>query len=526
MDFKFYISLFLRRLPYFLICMALGTAIGFSLASVLPPTYLAQARLLMEAGQIPGAQTVNTDPVEQMQILQQRIMNRANLLELANRLEVYKGQPELPADQIVTDMRARLLITKQVQQGANTNRGGPAPSVLVSVSFTAPTSAMSANVANEIVTLILQENVEMRKVVAGQTLDFFVQEVDRLDKELTRLTEAIIKFKGENQSALPDSLQFRQNQQALEQGRLLTMERDEAALKDRKDQLVALYEATGQVGSSGGPTSPEQKQLQGLKDQLTSALALLAPSNPRIKIIQSQVDSLEKIVAAQAGAAAISNGQVLDPYQVQLADIDAQLAYLAEQKAQVTKRLDDLAKSIAATPGVTLALDTLNRDFSNVRAQYDNAVQAKARAETGELIETLSKGQRISVLEQAVPPLRPDSPNRTLIAGAGVGVGMALGLLFIVVLELLNRAIRRPVELTTRLGITAFATLPYMRTRSESRWRMVIIVTALVAVTIGIPLSLWAIDQFVVPLDQLVDRLVSALGIKGLIQPLRQSLGL
>ena len=43
MDIKFYLSLFVRRLPYFLFFVALGSAIGLSLASVLPPTYVAQA---------------------------------------------------------------------------------------------------------------------------------------------------------------------------------------------------------------------------------------------------------------------------------------------------------------------------------------------------------------------------------------------------------------------------------------------------------------------------------------------------
>ena len=35
MDFKFYLSLFLRRLPWFAVLVAIGTAIGLTLASVL-----------------------------------------------------------------------------------------------------------------------------------------------------------------------------------------------------------------------------------------------------------------------------------------------------------------------------------------------------------------------------------------------------------------------------------------------------------------------------------------------------------
>ena len=60
--------------------------------------------------------------------------------------------------------------------------------------------------------------------------------------------------------------------------------------------------------------------------------------------------------------------------------------------------------SIEATPGNAITLDTLERDYANIRIQYDQAVANKARAETGDIIEALCKGQRISVIEQAVVP--------------------------------------------------------------------------------------------------------------------------
>ena len=106
-------------------------------------------------------------------------------------------------------------------------------------------------------------------------------------------------------------------------------------------------------------------------------------------------------------------------------------------------------------------------------------------------------------------PREPDKPNRPLIAAAGVGGGLALGLGLVLLLELLNRAIRRPAELTARLGITPFATLPYMRTsgqirdapRRSSVWRSLVVL-------VGIPLGLWAVHTYVMPLDLLMDRVV------------------
>lgn len=99
MNFRFYLSLFMRRLPYFLIALALGTAIGVTVSTLLPPVYVTQARLLVESEQIPGnlaASTVQVESSERLQIIQQRILTRANLIEMANRLDIYAN---LPPDQ-------------------------------------------------------------------------------------------------------------------------------------------------------------------------------------------------------------------------------------------------------------------------------------------------------------------------------------------------------------------------------------------------------------------------------------------
>ncbi|MFN7245066.1 MAG: hypothetical protein ACK4M5_17750, partial [Dietzia cercidiphylli] len=177
-----------------------------------------------------------------------------------------------------------------------------------------------------------------------------------------------------------------------------------------------------------------------------------------MRVLEAQIANLEAVVAGQTPGAPEGGPAGPSALDVQLADIDGQLAFLAADKARILDRLETLQASIDATPAVAIALDTLERDQANVRAQYDQAVASRARAATGDTIEALSKGQRISVIEQAVPPRAPTSPNRPLIAAGGVGAGAALGLALIVLLELTNRAIRRPQELTARLNIAPFGT--------------------------------------------------------------------
>ena len=517
LDFRFYFAIFLRRLPYFSVLVALGIGAGLSIALLSPAVYDAEARLVVESEQISSDladTTVTTETAEQLQIIQQRILTRDTLLDMANRLGVYRGAgaPDDPMspDDIVSDMRSRI----------NINRTGRGGATFVRVSFSAPTGPMAANVTNEVVTLMLQENVELRTGVSADTLEFFEQQVAQLDQELSQINGEILAFQEANQNALPDSLAFRRSQQAAAQERLLEQERLGNQLRDRRDQLVLLFEQTGSVDGlrPQSALSSEEVRLRQLQDQYNASAAILSLNNPRIDILRAQIEALEEVIAeqkaAQAGLANPENGgRALTDLDILVADIDGQLAYIEDQKSRITNTLEELDASISATPGNAVVLNTFERRRENLRAQYNAAERNRAQAETGDVIEGLTKGQRLTVIEQAVAPNSPTSPNRPRIAVMGLAGGLAMGFGFILLLELLNTKIRRPVDIENGLEITPLVTLPYIRTRAQVWRRRLIILAALLVVIVGLPALLWYVDTHIRPLQPIFERILNRLGL-------------
>ena len=526
-DIRFYLTLLLRRLHYVLILTVLGAAAGVTLAVILPPTYVAAARLVVESEQIPddlAESTVRTAATEQLQIIEQRILTRDNLLDMANRLNVYgrqqgAGQPLRP-DEIVDDMRDRISIRTR---GGDRNARGPAEATLVDIRFEAPTGQMAAAVANEVVTLILQENVEMRTNVSGQTLEFFQREVARLDQELSERSARIVAFQEANREALPDSLNFRRDQLSSAQERLLQVERDLAGLRDRRDNLEALYSAGGQLGAAGEALSPQEEELRALREEYESSLAVRSEQHPRMRVLASRIAGLEATVARQreeaatARAAAESGGGggaaavPLTPYDIQIADLDRQIEFAQEQAARLEGQAAELQATIEATPANAVTLGALERDYQNLRMQYDQAVNRRAQAEVGDMIEATSKGERISVIEQAVAPPEPSSPNRPKLVVAGTGGGLLAGLGLVALLELLTSAVRRPSEIVAKLDIVPMATLSFIDTRREVLRRRLAIGAAFAVALVGVPLGLWAVDSFFMPLDLIAEKVIERL---------------
>jgi polysaccharide biosynthesis transport protein len=512
-DLKFYLSIFMRRVPYFVVIVALLSAIGIAVASMLPPVYRSTAAILVESQQIPGdlaRSTVPVNPIEQIQIIEQRLMTRANILTLANRFNIYAAQPGVTADDIVSDMRSRVTFTPAGGGGNNTPGA-----TIINVSFSSENPTEAADITNELVTLILQENVSLRTGRAGDTLDFFENEVERLSGEMERLSQRIMEFQSRNDTALPDSLAFRRNQQTLLQERMLQLEREASALQDNRARTVRIYERTGQIAGMTEARSPAEAELADLRRELSRQRVIYAASNPRIRLLESRIAALETEVAEQ-NALLDDEDEGMSPLDLQLADIDGRLEFIAEEKARMEADLAELEESIQATPANALVLEGLEREYRNVQGQYNAAVERLAAASMGERIEVMSKGERFTLVEPAVAPTSPEKPNRILIAGAGVAGGLGAGLGFIVLLELLNRSIRRPVELSNKLGIQPFATIPYIHTRQETRWKRSVIGGVLALIVIGIPALLFAIHTYYLPIDLLMRQMLGRIGLGGI----------
>lgn len=516
-EFRFYLSVFLRRLPWFLIVATVISGLAAAMAMTLPPAYVSQMRLVVESPQIPeelAQSTVRTPALEQLQIIEQRLLTRANLLDIARRLEVLPDLDQMNPDEIVSAMRARTAIRTTSGRNAAT---------LTRVSFEAPNPAKAAGVLNEYLTLIQEADAEFRRGRAGETLDFFAQEVARLGNELDSKSAEILVFKQENSGALPDTLDFRLSQRSAFQERLLLVDRDITRLRNQRDRLMQLYEVTGTAGApAGAPQSAAEAQLQQLESELSAALAVFSEENFKVKLLRSQIENLEAQIAAEQGlrAAAADEGEATEAgaepslLEIQLAEIDGEIEILIEQRLVLQAEIDRLEASIGRTPEVSIALDELERAYQITETQYNAAEERLARAQTGDLIESRSRGQRISVIEQPNVPSEPTKPNRVRIAAAGGVLGIAAGLALVLLLELLNGAVRRPEDLEARFGISPFVTIPYIRTRKQVFWQRSVKILFALSILVGIPAIIYAVHIYYLPIDLLADRVMNRLGVR------------
>ncbi len=513
-DIQFYLSLVWRRLYFIVPIIAFCTLGAVYAAFTLPPVYKAQSRLVVESAQIPGdlaSTTVQASVVEILQVIQQRVLARSNLLDLSSRFALHDDQPELTPDEIVWDMQERI----ELEIPYNTLN----QAAFVTVSFASADAEVSAMVTNELVAQILRENVAMRTGVAAQTLEFFVQEVARLDGEMAEQGRKILEFKEAHQDALPESLNYSRERQSSLQERMLQLDRELSGLRDRRARLVEVYERTGRSDLAGESLTPEQRRLRQLQDERASALVIYSSDHPRIRSLDGQIAALEAAnIQLGLGTETAPN---FTPFDLQVSDIDGQIDFIETQKADVDAELESLARSIEATPTNAIALGTLERDYDNLRLQYTQATASLAEARTGDQIETQSRGQRITVAENAVVPTIPAEPSRKKIVAMGIAAGFAIAGGLFVLLEILNSTVRRPADISSRFDVPVFGTVPYLWTKREIAVRRAMIVAGLSLPIVGVVAALYLVHLYYLPLDLVLEKVAEKLGATDLLDRLK-----
>jgi len=365
----------------------------------------------------------------------------------------------------------------------------------------------AADVVNEYVTYVLRADSDRRTGESGETLEFFKQRVDRLAQRLAEQSTGIVNFKEANSDSLPENQEYRLDRQSTLRERSNLIGRDRTALVEQRNRLLA-------VGNAAVPAqqmTPQEVELNRLETELRSKLAIYAPDSPTIQFLRKRIDILRSSEPIE-GAGGVQN-DVNTVLELQITEVDSRIESLGVELDQVEAELAELEAAIERTPKVAIQLDKLEREYETTQTQYSEAIVARSTAEQGVDVEESAKGERVALVEQATVPEKPDSPNRKLIAGGGIFLGSILAAAFFTLTELLNRTIRRPVDLTRGLGVQPLATIPFIEQASTRRRRHFLKIFLVLLALIAIPVALWAVHVYYLPLDLLVEQLAETIGL-------------
>ena len=189
-------ALIKRRALYFLIPFILVGAIGAVVALAWPAKYLAEGKILVQSQEIPSdlvRPTVVSLANERIQIIEQRIMTRDNLLAIAKKFQISKNswQNLISGTEIVDFVKDRA----RIKPLALTLGSDRKQAIAFTVGFEHERPDVAMKVANELVTMILNEDVRARTAFANETTKFLERDVQRLETQISQLDAQIAELR-------------------------------------------------------------------------------------------------------------------------------------------------------------------------------------------------------------------------------------------------------------------------------------------------------------------------------------------
>jgi succinoglycan biosynthesis transport protein ExoP len=487
----------------------LAATVGVAL--MVPPIYQSTGTILVESQQIsPELVSTNTTSFadERIEVIRQRVMTRENLLRIIDKYNLFADKRLSESDKI--DQMRNAIVVETLTTFV---RGRGEATVAFNVSFEHKQAEVAKEVADELVTLFLNENLKQRTERANETTEFLTQEANKLGAELASLENQLADFKQAHANALPEHQTLRMNMLSRSELEFREVDRDYKAAQEELRYLELELSAANaglatKTTEGSKPASADQPQdLPSLKAEYARLLTRYKDAHPDVVAVKRKIQALE----ASGGRTATTSTVSLDVARVRAKMSAAQerISSLADQKRELTRKMEGYEAEILEAPQVERGLVTLMRDHDNARKKYEEIRAKEMGAKITESLEQENKAERFVLLEPPLMPEKPIKPNRKKIAALGLVLAPAGGGALVMLLEMLNQRVRGVGALENLLGKRVLVAIPYIDTRADvarrKRWRNWLILAALALAAIMVVL----VHVFYMPLDVLLFKVIS-----------------
>lgn len=533
-----YLSI-LKRRALLIVGTFLGvSAVAVAVALLVPPVYQSTGTIMVESQQIPTdlvQATVTSYADERIQIIKQRVMTRDNLLRIIEKYQLFKDRPIsfTPSEQI--DEMRDLITVQIVNANVQPGQRGASATIAFKVSFEDRRPEIAQRVANELVTLFLNENVKVRTERATQTTEFLTQEANKLKGDLDKLENQIAAYKQENGVALPENSAMAMNTIQRLESDLRTNQRDYSAAEEEarsldvelasaKAAVASAAAATGGGSSVAGMVDVNEIELQKARAQLAHMQETYTENHPDVRSAKRRIAGLEKAIADAAKEPAKPAGSgtsglpvppsvaaaqmVVAKIESRMAGARSRMASLRAEQGQLQVRLREAENQVLKAPQVERGLASLLRDRESAQRKYEEIRAKQMSAQVAENLEGEQKAERFSLLEPPIAPDRPIKPNRKKMIALGIVLAGVAAAGLVMLLETLHGTVRGADAVAAIVGQRPLVLVPYIPIKEEmARQRKLWWRTAIAAIVVVIAL-LAAIHFFYMPLDSLVFKIL------------------
>ncbi len=520
-----YWAIICRRRWCLLLSLAACWAVAYVAAHAMPTSYTSNALVLVAHTGIPDSYVelnVKADLVERMRNISERVFDQAHLEKIIENFHLYPklragAEPEsavnamrhdikidpLPADDAANEGKDNEDPAQAARRALVPQNGKTPDAIALRLSYSAPDRFLAQNVASELVSLMIEENMKVRRKQSEITTNFLENQTDRLRQQLNLQQKRIQEFKSHYMGEMPD--QKEGNIQSLSQLQSRLQSANEALASAEQQKIYLSYLADQykelQTGLTTEKATTESRdatdqQLDELEKQLADLKSRYTDAYPEVRSLQDEITRIKALKAQSAPTPTatpthepaadpppslprpktFSELQALSPIlQIdgQIKSNEAEIANRRNEVKAITSEIEHYQGLLTNTPLREQQLDEMTHTYTQLKGNYDSLAATASQSQLATNLEKQEQGEQWEILSPPNAPRKPSFPDRFLFSLTGLGTGLALGIGLLVFKELTDDRIFEDEALkgTGQDKVDVIGRVPPLRTGRERKMR-------------------------------------------------------
>jgi polysaccharide chain length determinant protein (PEP-CTERM system associated) len=421
--------------------------LGWFVVLTLPETYEARARVNVDTrtalGNVLEGQVIRQDFESQLNLIRQSLLGRANLERVAEQVGLnLTAMPAAQRDAVLSSLSQRIEIALEPPA----IRDPRIPNTLYRITIRDSDRQMALKIVDVLLNSFVEGTMRSDRTGTATAERFLRDQLADYGKRLADAEAQLADFKKKNVGLVPggqgDYFQrltgHIQAAEELEAQLVVATSRRAELQRQLRGEapFVPRADSSGRT-DAGGNAQDTAGQIQQTQARLDDLLLRFTDKHPDViaaretltQLRERQQAEIDALRRGDAGAAAVARAQsnpVRQNIQLQLNQVDVEIAALRTQIADRRRHEADLRRLVDTVPEVEAEYARLMRDYDVTRTQYNALLEKLERTRlSGDAEQTGTV--KFNIVDPPAASYKPIFPNRPLFLIAVLFVGLGIG---------------------------------------------------------------------------------------------------
>ncbi len=475
-DIKRYWQIVIRRRYLFIAVSLFCLSVIVWGSYIMPKIYEAKSTVFVERNVIKNlvkGMVVTPSIEERLRVLTYAMMSRNMLLKVINAMDLdIKAKNQASIESIVKDFQDN---TKIMVKGND----------LFVVFYRGENPKIVRDYVNTLVSEYIEENTGSKRQEAFGATKFLSGQIDFYKKKIEEAEERLMSFRREKGLTLATDERtlvssIKQNKDEIENTEVKIKELEAKKAKMKQQMSGEAPFTIAIIDKEKGDGSSLSTRLKMLEQRIPMLLTRYTENYPEVIKTRAEIETIKKQIETQKQSQVAENASegdlgsgtsMMNPlYQKLKEDLFRTDSEIDSLKAKITIlniRLKKSESEMQNIPKEKKDLSDLEGDRNTHQKIYEQLVSRLGQSEVSEQMEVQDKGTTFRIVDPAILPIKPVSPNRVLLILIGIVAGPAAGVGVVLLSDYLDNSIRDIDTLKSQLGLQVLAVIPKITTDDD-----------------------------------------------------------